>query len=126
MISRNSQLSVDNVAVVGRIGNDEVVLSDGNNLELWQLKNNAGFRTIEIDGRGYQFARQATDGDRWWIGMLSAGPDVDPLVACQNALEAVLRSMRENDLSEDKSHPWIPGADAKRIRQIVLDALNVK
>ncbi len=41
-----------------------------------------------------------------------------------DALRQVVACMDRNDTSAEKGHPWIPGADAKVMRQFIQSILN--
>jgi len=52
--------------------------------------------------------------------------DRDYEVRLKEAVESVIATMNSNDTSPDKRHPWIPGKDAKALKNYLSSVLAVR
>lgn len=56
-------------SIAGRIDENQVVLTDGTNFELYAKRNDFAGHVIVINDVGYEFVRTALAGDKWWAGI---------------------------------------------------------
>jgi len=92
-----------------------VIFEDGNTLD-------TSITGTEDEIRAYYIGKPFNIGaneDHITIGKYVLFLDMSPAHQLHDALKLVHQSMLDNDTSADKSHPWIPGADAVHLKRMI-------
>lgn len=98
--------------------------------------SNGHYHSTNINGtdeeiRAYYVGRVFNIGDGAGGDCMARAMFVDFLdrdyeVRLKEAVESVIATMNSNDTSPDKKHPWIPGADAKALKNYLSSVLAVR
>lgn len=65
-------------------------------------------------------------GDRMLRALFVDFLDRDYEFRLKEALKAVVETMNSNDISAEKTHPWIPGMDAKPLKKYLSNVLAIQ